>query len=168
MFKVFVGYPTYQEEFEVAQRTTTAGPVEVQPVLGAVDILTIEQLVRRVPASDHVVRFALALVRQTRVSEPGAPEYLQGLLTWGAGPRAVQHLLLGGKARALLHGRTHLSCEDIQALAKPVLRHRIVTTFAADAEGVTADRVIDRLLAETPSREDELSRDRRFATILGS
>ena len=94
---------------------------------------------REVPVSDHVIRYALSLVRQTRVGEPGVPDFVNDQLSWGAGPRAVQFLILGGKARALLHGRTHVSTDDIQALAKPVLRHRMVVNFAAESEGVTPD-----------------------------
>ena len=93
-----------------------------------------------------MIRYTLSLVRQTRVGEPGVPDFVSDQLSWGAGPRAVQFLILGGKARALLHGRTHVSTEDIQALAKPVLRHRLVVNFAAESEGVTADDIVDRLL----------------------
>ena len=92
----------------------------------------------------------MALVRQTRVGEPGVPEFIANQLSWGAGPRAVQYLLLGGKARALLYGRSHVTTEDIQALAAPVLRHRIVTTFQANSEGMTPDKVIDHLIEATP------------------
>jgi MoxR-like ATPase len=118
--------------------------------------------------SDHVVRYALSLVRQTRVKQPGVPDFVSDLVAWGAGPRAVQFLILGGKARALLRGRTHVSTEDIQALAKPVLRHRVALNFAAQSDGVTADEVIDRLIAATPTKEDELTSDARFQTIFAS
>ncbi|MFO0945747.1 MAG: MoxR family ATPase [Planctomycetota bacterium] len=168
MFKVFVRYPSFREEFEVAQRTTQGGHVEINTVLATEEIVALQELVRRVPVSDHVIRYTLTLVRQTRVGEPGVPDFVREWLTWGAGPRAVQHLILAGKARALLEGRTHVSVDDIAALAHPVLRHRLVTSFAADSERVTTDKVIDRLLADTPKREDELTRDRRFAAILGS
>ena len=103
-----------------------------------------------------------------RVDEPGAPEFINDWLSWGAGPRAVQFLLLGGKARALLNGRNHVSTEDIQALAKPVLRHRIVVNFAAESDGITPDRVIDQLIEATPTKEDELTRDARFQKIFAS
>ena len=166
MFKIFVKYPSFAEEFEIAQRTTALPAPEIEPVLAGADILRLQALVRRVPVTDHVIRYTLALVRQTRVGEPDAPDFIGDWLTWGAGPRAVQYLILGGKARALLRGRTHVACEDIAVLAAPVLRHRIVTNFAADSDGITADRVVDRLIAETPSRENELARDRRFAAIL--
>jgi MoxR-like ATPase len=107
-------------------------------------------------------------VRQTRVREPGVPDFVADQIGWGAGPRAVQFLILGAKARALLQGRTHVACEDIQALAKPVLRHRLVLTFTAESEGITADQIVDRILTVTPSREDELSNDARFKKIFAS
>lgn len=168
MFKVFVGYPSFDEEFEVARRTTGASSSDLQSIVSYDDILDIQDLVRRVPVTDHVIRYVLTLVRQTRVGEAGVPDFVRDALSWGAGTRAVQFLVLGAKARALLHGRTSASCEDVSALAAPVLRHRIITNFSADSEGVTADRIVERLLDETPSREDELTRDKRFAAILGS
>ena len=137
-------------------------------MLTAEEILQLQQVVREVPVSDHVIRYALSLVRQTRIGSPGTPEFVDEMLSWGAGPRAVQFLILGGKARALLNGRTHVSTDDIQALAKPALRHRLVVNFAAESEGVSADDIIDRLLEATPTREDELTRDARFQKIFAS
>jgi MoxR-like ATPase len=168
MFKVFVDYPTFDEEFEIARRTTTVQYENVQPVLTAEEILALQRTVREVPVSDHVVRYALSLVRQTRVGHPGIPDFVQDMVAWGAGPRAVQFLILGGKARALLRGRTHVSTDDVQALAKPVLRHRMVVNFAAESEGVTADEIIQRLVAVTPTKEDELTSDARFKKIFAS
>ena len=168
MFKVFVKYPSFEEEFEVAQRTTSGTELEVEPVLTAEDILSLQRLVREVPISQHVVKYTLSLVRQTRVGTPGAPDFVEEMSAWGAGPRAVQFLILGGKARALLHGRTHVSTDDIQALAKPVLRHRLVVNFAAESDGITSDDIIDRLLEVTPAKEDELARDARFQKIFAS
>ncbi len=168
MFKVFVNYPSFREEFEIARRTTTVVQEEISPVLSGQQILELQQLVRRVPVTDHVIQYTLALVRQTRLSEPGAPKFVRDWLSWGAGPRAVQYLILGGKARALLHGRAHVQCDDIQALALPVLRHRILTNFTAASEGVTPDMVIGKLIKETPSREGELTRDERFKRIFAT
>ena len=168
MFKVFVKYPNFEEEFEVARRTTTTMVDSIQPVMTADEILDLQRIVREVPASDHIIRYTLSLVRQTRVREPGAPDFVEDQLAWGAGPRAVQYLILGGKARALLAGRTHVTCEDIQALAKPVLRHRLVLSFTAESEGVTPDAVVDRILAVTPTKEDELTKDGRFQKIFAS
>jgi MoxR-like ATPase len=168
MFKVFVRYPNFQEEFEVARRTTALETATIEPVLAAEEILELQRIVRAVPVSDHLIRYALSLTRQTRPGEPGAPQFVQERLSWGAGPRAVQFLILGAKARALLRGRTHVTIDDLQALVKPVLRHRLVLSFSAESEGVTADQVIDQLLAATPTKEDELTRDARFQKIFAS
>src|SRR5438552_2012723 len=168
MFKVFVKYPNFNEEFEIARRTTAVQMEEPEAVLGGEQILELQRLVRRVPVTDAVIRYTLALVRQTRVGEPGTPKFVRDWLSWGAGPRAVQYLILGGKARALLYGRPHVQHEDIQALAYPVLRHRILTNFTAASEGVTSDSVVKRLLEETPSRDNELQRDERFRKIFAS
>ena len=168
MFKVLVSYPSFREEFEVARRTTGVQTDDVKPVLTAEEILELQRIVREVPVTDHVIRYTLSLVRQTRLGNQGAPDFVEEQLSWGAGPRAVQFLILGGKARALLYGRTHVSTEDIQALAKPVLRHRIVVNFAAESEGVSPDDVIDRLIKTTPTKEDELTSDARFQKIFAS
>jgi MoxR-like ATPase len=168
MFKVFVRYPSFNDEFEIARRTTALAVEELNPVLSGDQILDLQQLVRRVPVTDHVIQYTLALVRQTRVGEPGSPKFIRDWLAWGAGPRAVQNLILGGKARALLHGRSHVQTEDIQSLAYPVLRHRILTNFTAASEGITADSVVEKLLQETPTREGELTRDERFKKIFAS
>ena len=168
MFKVLVDYPTFDDELEVARRTTAKVSSEVNAVLSGEEILHLQDLVRSVPVADHIIRYALALVRQTRVGTEGVPEFVADQIGWGAGPRAVQFLILGGKARALLHGRTHVTIEDIQELCRPVLRHRMVVTFAAESDGITTDDVIDRLVAETPTAEDELTRDARFQKIFAS
>ena len=168
MFKVFVDYPSFQEEFEIAKRTTAGTPAPVQAVLSGEEIIRLQQIVREVPITDHLVRYCLALVRQTRPHEAETPSFVREQISWGAGPRAVQNLILGAKARALLNGRTYVSEDDLQALAKPVLRHRLVVNFAAESEGVTSDKVVDRLLEVTPSKEDELSRDVRFQKIFAS
>jgi MoxR-like ATPase len=168
MFKVFVRYPSFHEEFEIARRTTGLPTEEPRPVLSAADIVALQQAVRGVPVSDHLLRYALAIVRQTRAGEPGAPQFVSDQLAWGAGPRAVQFLIIGAKARALLQGRSHVTVEDIQALAAPALRHRIVVGFAAESEGVTPDTIIQRIIDTTPAREDELTRDARFQTIFAS
>jgi MoxR-like ATPase len=168
MFKVFVRYPNFAEEFEIARRTTTTVSDHIIPVLSAEDILELQKIVREVPVTDHIIRYALSLIRQTRVGEPGIPDFIGDQLAWGAGPRAVQFLIVGAKARALLHGRSHVSTEDIQALAKPVLRHRLVVNFAAESEGVTSDTIVDKILEITPSKEDELTSDARFQKIFAS
>src|SRR6056297_614335 len=168
MFKIFVQYPSFDEEFEVARRTTGTAVADVKPILSGEDIMALQNLVRQVPVSDHVVRFALSLVRQTRVGSEGVPDFVDELVGWGAGPRAVQFLILGGKARALLDGRFHVQVEDIAALAPPVLRHRMVVNFAAESEGISSDDVITRIVDATPKTEDELTRDARFQKIFAS
>jgi MoxR-like ATPase len=168
MFKVLVTYPSFDEEFEIARRTTGNLEPSVDPVLSIGEILELQELVREVPISDHLIRYTLAIVRQTRVRENGAPEFAREQLAWGAGPRAVQFLILGAKARALIQGRPHVSVEDVQTLAKPVLRHRLVVNFAAESEGVTSDDLITRLLDTTPTHEDQLIHDGRFQNIFES
>src|SRR5207244_9049736 len=135
---------------------------EITPVLTGEQILELQRLVRKVPVTDHVIKYTLALVRQTRIGEPGVPKFIKDWLSWGAGPRAVQNLILGGKARALLYGRSHVTTDDIKALAFPVLRHRILTNFTAASEGVTTDTVIKRLIEDTPEKEGDLTKDDRF------
>ena len=168
MFKVYVRYPSFEEEKQIARQTTGISSAGAEAVLTREEILELQNIVRQVPVTDHVIEYALALVRQTRVGEPGVPEFVDESLSWGAGPRAVQFLLLGGKARALLNGRTHVSTDDIQALAAPVLRHRIVTSFSAESEGITSDSVVERLIEETPSKEGELTSDPRFRKIFAA
>lgn len=168
MFKVFVKYPTFEEERQIARQTTSDVDVEIKPVLTAEQVIEIQHVVRQVPVTDHVINYALALVRQTRVGEPGAPDWINEWLAWGAGPRAMQNLLVGGKARALLHGRTHVSTDDIKALAAPVMRHRITPNFTAESEGITSDKVVERLIAETPDKESTLTSDPRLGKIFAA
>ena len=168
MFKVLVRYPSFEEEFEVARRTTAAVHDTIVPVIAPEEILTLQNLVREVPISDHLIRYALSLVRQTRVGEGNIPETVSRNLAWGAGPRAMQYLIVGSKARALMQRRSHVSVEDIQALAKPVLRHRIVVNFAGQSDGIGPDDIVDSLLRITPTQEDELANDARFQAIFAS
>ncbi len=168
MMKVLVRYPTFDEEFEVARRTTGSSVGTIDPVLKAQEILDLQNFVRSIEVSENAIRYALALVRQTRIDQEGIPDYVREQIGWGAGPRAVQFLILGAKTRAAMNGRAHVSADDIKFLAKPVLRHRIVVTFAAESEGVTSDSVIDQLLADTPTEQDELLRDARFQKIFAS
>ncbi|MCA8990724.1 MAG: MoxR family ATPase [Planctomycetaceae bacterium] len=165
MFKVFVKYPSYDEEKQIALQTTGIEKAEIQPVLDGEQILEIQNIVRQVHVSDHVADYALSLVRQTRVGEPGIPKFVTEWLGWGAGPRAVQYLLLGAKTRALLNGRVHVSTSDIAELAAPILRHRIVTNFSAESEGITPDQVIARLIKETPAKESGLTTDKATKDI---
>ncbi len=150
MFSIQVRYPSETEELEVMRRTTNPSRVELASVLTDAEIRGIEEMVPRVPAGDHVYRFALRLVRSTRPEEPSAPAYVKECLSWGAGPRAAQFLILGAKARAILRGRSYATTDDVAAVADPVLAHRLVTNFNAEAEGVTPSSIVERLLAEIP------------------
>jgi len=155
MFKLFVRYPSFDEEYRIAETTTATFDPHVEPVLAGPDILRLQEIVRRVPAAPHVIRYALRLVRATRVHEEGVPDFIREWVIWGAGPRAVQFLLLGGKARAALDGRTFVTTDDVRAIVKPVLRHRIILNFAAESEGITPDKVVERLLEVTPEAEGD-------------
>ena len=168
MFKVFVKYPNFKEEFEIARRTTGVQADEITPVLTGEQIIEVQSLVRKVPVTDHVIHYCLALVRQTRVGEPGVPKFIRDWLSWGAGPRAGQNLVLGGKARALLYGRSHVTTDDVKALAYPVMRHRLLTNFTAASEGITTDTVVKKILEETPDKEGALTADERFKKIFAS
>jgi len=153
MFKIQVSYPAWDEEREVVKTTTSDKDIEITPVLGAEDMLACQRAVRRVPVADHVVEYAMRLVRQTRVGEPGIPDFIKENVAWGAGPRACQFLVLGAKARAALDGRNAASTDDIRAVAAPVLRHRILTNFAAESAGITADKLIERILESTSAKD---------------
>ncbi len=146
MFNVRVEYPSASEELEIVQRTTGGTEQQVDEVLSAADILAVQEAVRRVPVADPVVDYAVRLVRATRVTTGDAPDFVKEWVRWGAGPRAAQYLVLGAKAHALVAGRSYVSSDDIRAVAHPVLRHRVLTNFRAEAEGITADTVVDRLL----------------------
>ncbi len=154
MFKVFVKYPSYDEEYQIASQTTSDIESNVEAILNADDILRLQNLVRRVPIAPHVIHYALRFVRATRVLEADSPSFVKEAISWGAGPRGVQNLLLGAKARAVLEGRTHAITDDVQAVVRPVLRHRVITNFNAESSGVTSDDIINRLLAELPDRSD--------------
>jgi len=155
MFKVFVDYPSYEEEYKVADSTTQPDSASVNEILSADDIKTTQDLVRRVPVPPHVIHYALRLVRATRIEEKeGVPESVKDLLSWGAGPRAVQFLLLGAKAMAVMEGRTSATISDIKEIAHPVLRHRIITTFNAESSGVTTDDVVDKLIEQISERDE--------------
>jgi MoxR-like ATPase len=157
MFKIYVDYPNWEEEFDIIRLTTAVQDVRLQKVLSGADIIALQDVIRRVPAADHVIQYAMRLVRATRVHEEQAPEIIRNYVSWGAGPRACQYLILGGKVRAVLNGRYHVSTEDIQAVAKPVLRHRIITNFNADAEGYTVDKLVDKLLEIIPAKASAIA-----------
>lgn len=148
MFNLWIDYPSREEEVEIVRRTTGASDVVPNRVLSATEIIALQNLVRRVPAADDVVGYAVDLVRKSRPTESDSPDYIKEWVKWGAGPRASQYLILGAKARAALDGRFVPSRDDVQSAAMLVLRHRIVTTFAAEAEGVYAPDIVNRLIGE--------------------
>ena len=150
MLSINIGYPTRAEEREIVLATTQTAKPEIRPVLHGQDIIWVQHLVRQVPTSQHVVDYAVDLVRATRPKEAPSPDFIKNWLAWGAGPRAAQNIILGAKARAILHGRYTVSAEDIRTLAYPVLRHRLFTNFNADAEGIDVDRVIEKILQTVP------------------
>ena len=168
LFKVFVGYPTADEERRIYRVTTGVEHNELDKVLSGHEIPELQALVRRVPVSDHCLDYAMALVRSTRTEEPDKPAYIDKWISWGAGPRAGQALVLAAKARAALDGRTSVTIEDIRAVAHPVLRHRLVTTYAAQAEGQTPDTIIDALMRDTHVRPGAEQVDGRVAQVFRS
>jgi MoxR-like ATPase len=150
MFNVLVDYPGQEDEEKIVATTTSAYEAKLERVLSGQDILELQRLIRRVPVADHVVRYAVRLARATRGRE-SSPEFVRQWVSWGAGPRASQYLVLGAKTRAVLMGRFAPGIEDVKAVAPSVLRHRIVTNFTAEAEGVRPERIIDDLLKSVPS-----------------
>jgi MoxR-like ATPase len=148
MFDIRVGYPTREEEEKILSATTKGENPELKKVLSAQAIINLQKLVTSVPVSDYVVKYVAKLVRATRPADPEAPPFVKELVDWGAGPRAGQNLILGGKAMAAMDGRFSVSLEDVRKVAVPVLRHRVSTNFQAQAEGQTTDSLIKRLLTE--------------------
>lgn len=146
MFNIYVNYPSDQEENIIVKTTTSAYSQQLSPVMQAEKIVELQSLVRRVPVSDHVIGYAVRLARKTRPVEDEVPDFIKNWVSWGAGPRASQYMILGAKTKSVLDGRYSPSCEDIRTVAKPVLRHRIVTSFTAEADGVNTDQIVDRLL----------------------
>ena len=153
LFHVVVNYPSRDQEGEIVDRTTSTFNTQVEAVVGGQEILKFQETVRRVPLPPHVKDWVLDAVRSIRPADTDSAAWVKELIEWGPGPRASQQLVLASKARALLKGRTHVTIEDVQVLAYPVLRHRIVPTFAAEAEGITVDDLISRMIKEqTESR----------------
>jgi MoxR-like ATPase len=155
MFHVRVEYPTRMEEIQIMKATTSLNKPELTPILDARQILRLQEVVRQVVVAEHVFSYAADLVRATRPKEPNVPKFIPELVAWGAGPRAGQYLILGGKARAILRGRLHVTTDDIREVAFPVLRHRIMTTFNADAEGITPDDIVRKLISTIPAPTEE-------------
>ena len=148
MFNVYVDYPSDTEELRIMKQVTGTYEAELTTALTGEDILRLQQIVRRVPVADHVFLYARDLARASRPASNEAPDFINELVNWGAGPRASIYMILAAKARAILHGRYHATTDDVREMALPVLRHRVITTFNAEAAGITADQVVLRLLAE--------------------
>jgi MoxR-like ATPase len=155
MFMVLIGYPERAEEIQIVKATTYDYEPDLKPVLAAADIMNLQHIVRRVPISEHVVTYATDLARMTRPKEEASPEFIKEWVSWGAGPRAAQYLVIGAKARAVINGRYNVSVSDIKAMAHPVLRHRVLTNFNADSEGIDSDDIIDKLLETVPEPQYE-------------
>jgi MoxR-like ATPase len=168
MFNIMIDYPTEEEEYEIMLRTTADVDDSPETVLTGEEIVQLQSLVRRVPISAHLVRYAMELVRITRVRGDDAPEFIRDNIAWGAGPRAVQFIILGAKARALIKGRLAVEGEDIRAMAHPVLRHRLITTFTAEAEGITTDAIIDRIIETVPPARSENLSDGKLPQVFES
>jgi MoxR-like ATPase len=168
LFKVFVGYPTADDERQIYRRTTGSEVGHVSKVLDGAEIPHLQDIIRSVPISDSVLDYVMALVRATRPAEPTRPDYISRWVSWGAGPRAGQAMILSAKARAALHGRTSVGIDDIRAVAKPVLRHRLVATYAAQADGQTPDTIVERLVQDIPVRPGANELDGRVAQVFRS
>jgi MoxR-like ATPase len=165
MFNINVGYPSEEEEFQIVRLTTAGRQVQLQHVLTGDEVIALQEIVRKVPVADHVIRYALQFTRLTRKTDGQVPDFVNEYVGWGAGPRASQYLILAGKARALLKGRYHVSTEDIRQVATPVLRHRIVTNFNAEAEGMKSDTIVKKLIDYIPRQQYE-EMDRNAARVM--
>ncbi|HEY1683908.1 MAG TPA: MoxR family ATPase [Tepidisphaeraceae bacterium] len=156
MFMVLIGYPEKEDELEILRRTTGNSVPAAQAILDAAKIRALQSTVRQVLVGETAYQFALEIIRATRPGEAGAGDFVRHWLAWGAGPRAGQYLILGAKARAILHGRVHVTLEDIQAVAYPVLRHRLIVNFNAQAEGISVEQIIGKVLALIPRNREKM------------
>ena len=171
MFMIQISYPGEDQELEIVRRSTTKQDVKITPVLGNADILRVQELVRQAPVADHVIRYALRLVRATRIKEPmdsglARPRIVSDYVAWGAGPRASEYLVLAAKAKAILGGSYHVTPEHIRAVAHPVLRHRILTNFNAEADQVTADKIVEGMLADIPVEGTTPAQKRQMDAVM--
>ncbi len=171
MFMIHISYPDAEQELEIVKRSTGKRDAQIHAVLNNADILRVQELVRQAPVADHVIRYALRLVRATRVKEPmdgglERPRMVRDYVAWGAGPRASEYLILGAKARAILAGAYHVTPDHIRAVAKPVLRHRILTNFNAEADQVTTDTIIEAMLQEIPVEGSTPAQKKQMDAVL--
>jgi MoxR-like ATPase len=155
IFLVKVDYPEREHERQIVARTTGVFAADLQPVINGEQIQQLQKVVRKVPVPEHVMDFVLDIVRATRPNNPDAPAWVKELIDWGAGPRACQNIVLAAKVRAVLRGRFHVTDDDVEALALPVLRHRVVPTFNAEAEGIKVDDIITRIVKTVPRGESK-------------
>lgn len=146
MFNVWVDYPSFAEEMAIVKSTTTNQVVTLNSIISGDEIMAYQDLIRRIPVADNVLEYAVKLVAKTRLHDPSAPKLTKDYLTWGAGPRASQYLILGAKTHAAIHGKFSPDIEDVKAIAKPILRHRLVRNYRAEAEGYSMDKIIEELL----------------------
>ena len=156
MFQIVIGYLSEEDEVEVVRSTTSIQRHDFRHAITGPELVAYQQLVRRVPVADAVTRYAVAIARMSRPSAPDAPDFIRKWVSYGASVRAAQWLVLGGKARALMHGRYHVGFDDIRALARPILRHRVLLNFHAQAERVTSDDLVEKLLAAVPMPKSKL------------
>jgi MoxR-like ATPase len=168
MLNILVDYPGEEEALDSVRLTTSTLRPVVAKVLSGADILELQEIVRKVPVAEHVMRYAVRLTRMTRRDQPDVPDFIRDYVSWGAGPRASQYLVLAAKARAVLYGRYYVSTDDIRAVAGPVLRHRIITNFNAEAEGLRPDDIVKRLVKATPTDEHEAEQSGKLPKIFKS
>jgi MoxR-like ATPase len=161
MFNIHVDYPDEEEEYRIVEMTTALHQPHLERVLSAGDIQEMQEVVLKVPVAPYVIRYAMKFTRLTRKEKGEVPDFVKSYVTWGAGPRATQYLVLGAKARAVLHGRTYVSCADVRSVAAPVLRHRIITNYSAEAEGVRPDDIVRRLADAIPRDPNEQEGERK-------
>jgi len=168
MFNIHVDYPDEEEEFHIVRQTTAKSEAKVEKVLSAEDVALLQDIVLKVPVADHVIRYAMQFARLTRKQKGDVPDFVEQYVNWGAGPRASQCLIWGAKARAMLHGRAYVSTEDVAAVAYPALRHRIITNFNAEAEGVTPDEIVRRLTEIIPQDPELLAGGGKLSELFRS
>ena len=164
MFKIHVEYPSFDEEVEIVHSVTGRKAQDISPVLSKEEILSLQDLITRVPVADYIVRYTATLVRATRPAEEDAPDFIKEWISWGSGPRACINLVTAAKARAVLNGRFNVAIDDVQALALPVMRHRLGLNFAAMSDGITTDDLVKRLLTTVPTDADHYTQDKVAAS----
>jgi MoxR-like ATPase len=168
MLNIMVDYPSEDEELDIVRQTTSGQRPTISKVLSGNEIIALQEIVRKVPVADHAARYAVRLIRSTRREKDQVPDFIREYVSWGAGPRASQYLVLAAKARAVLHGHFHVSVDDIRSVANPVLRHRIITNFNAEAEGLKSDDIVERLINTIPVEDSEAEQSGRIPKLFRS